>query len=144
VPAKAPYEISTQSFSLPTTLLEEAKAYARLTGTTASGLVKDALEAHLVNVRLDVDGERIMRTAPGGARRPLADIFTIMVPWFQTLEKGDPYQMGRIEITLGRSMTRQMTAELERAIQRAIVAAWVAEERRLEAEQNGKARAASA
>ena len=60
LPAKAPYEVTTQSFSLPAALLDEVKEQAKLREQPASALVKEALEAHLVNLRLDIEAERMM------------------------------------------------------------------------------------
>jgi hypothetical protein len=79
-PRRLRIEVATQSFSLPATLLDEVKEHAKLREQPTSGLVKEALEAHLVNLRLDLDAERMMATAPGGARRELAEIAAFMVP----------------------------------------------------------------
>lgn len=67
MPVKAPYPVTTQSFSLPAALLAEMKEQARLRGQSGSALVREALEAHLVNLRLDIDAERMMAEARGRA-----------------------------------------------------------------------------
>jgi hypothetical protein len=124
--------------------LAEVKEHARLRGQSASALVKEALDAHLTNLRLDIEAEKMKLNAPGGERRELADIHAVQVPWLYALKKGDPYRMGRIDIQLGRSMSKQMTDALMESLQRCIAAAWMGEERRLEHESasggaNGKA-----
>ena len=117
------------------------KEQARLREQPFSGLVKDALEAHLVNLRLDIDAERMKLSAPGGERRELAEVAPHETEWARGVEKGNRYKMGRVAINLNRPMTKRMTDALIEPIQRCIAAAWVAEERRLAQEsENGKER----
>jgi hypothetical protein len=127
LPAKAPYKVTTQSFSLPAALLGEVKEQAKLRDMAASALVREALEAHLVNLRLDIDAERMKANAPGGERRELAEVAPHESGWTRTHEKGNRYLMGRIAINLNRPMTKKMTDALIEPFQRCIAAAWVAE-----------------
>ena len=50
-------------------------------------LVKDALEAHLVSLRLDIEAERPMLDAPGGDRRELAEVAPHGVGWRDRLRR---------------------------------------------------------
>jgi Ribbon-helix-helix protein, copG family len=120
---------ATATYSMSEAMIERVKEEAAKREVSASKLVRDAIERHLVELAIEEGAVPEIVRLPGGDERPLVELRPVMISGTSSLNKDNPC-FGGGEVTFWRPLSPRMLGALQPRLARLVAALHVEEKHR--------------
>lgn len=126
--AETKHAKSTSGYAMPMAMIEEIKRVAGERGTSASALVRAAVERYLVELEVEAQGTPVVQL-PGGAEAPLVTAAQFLIPGVSSHVKDNPCISGA-QLAFWRPLTTRQFGAFQPRLLRLVAALHVEEQHR--------------
>ena len=126
--AETKHAKSTSGYAMPVSMIEEIKRVAGERGTSASALVRSAVESHLIELEVEAQGTPTVQL-PGGTEAPLATSTAFLIPSVSSHNKDNPCISGA-QLSFWRPLTPRQFGAFQPRLLRLVAALHVEEQHR--------------